>query len=743
MPTYLRRVLYVVLGLVAFVLLLVIGGVVALQFPATQDYVARRAATYLRDKIGTEVRIGKFRTDFRHALNLDGVYIEDQQGDTLLSVGHLGVDIDIWALTKSEIDLRSLELNDGRLALSRTEPDSVNNYDFIVNAFSAPDTAATTPADTTGSGFKYDIGELRLTSIHLTYDDRVEGLDLRTRLGELAVSMDVVDVDQAIYKINNAALRNTSISMVQRKAAPPDTAVAEPLDLTFGLNKATLNNVSLTYKNSPSAQFISTRVGEADITADDIDLINSRVNLNTLKLRNTSFAYAQNENVPVAQRVVNPAEAVRDLNDAVEKASGQEASWVVTLKRSDISGVDVAFDNFDEPRLRTRVPALDYNHLRFTNLTLNLEDLFYSENRTTGRLTQLAGKDQSGFQITSARADIVFDSVQTRLTGLDLITPHTRLRQTLGMRYKSLAALSDTRQLPNLGLEGDFRDVRIGFRDILYLAPDLATTAPFNTGPNQSVLLSGRVSGRVGDLRVQDLDFVGFRNTVVRASGRIRGLPETDQRLYADLNIEQFTTTAADINSLVPKGTIPASIQLPPRLTVAGSFRGRPTALLFDTNLRATTSFGNATANVNLGAGPKGQEPVTASFDVRGFDVGKVLRDPTIGRVTATGRLTGRGGLDPNLLRGQLTANVRSATYNGYTYRGITANVGIDRNRYVVDARSRQDPNLNLDLLATINLRDASTPSYDVQRLNLRGTNLTALGFYSGGDLRVQGDLTA
>ncbi|WP_375437478.1 translocation/assembly module TamB domain-containing protein [uncultured Hymenobacter sp.] len=743
MPTYLRRTLYVVLGLVGFVLLLVIGVVVALQFPSTQDYVARKAATYLQDKIGTEVRIGKFRTDFKHALNLDGVYIEDQKGDTLLSVGHLGVDLDIWALTKSQVNLKSLELNDGRLAISRTEPDSISNYDFIVNAFTAGDTTTTTPADTTGSGFKYDIGDLRLTSIYLTYNDQVDGLNLSTKVGELAVNMDAVDVDQSIYRVDQAALRNTSISMEQSKTAPPDTAVSEPLDLTFGLNKATLNNVSLVYRNTPSAQFISTRVGEADITADNIDLINSRVDLNTLRLRNTSIAYAQNENVPVEKRVVNPAEAVRDINDAVEKATGQEASWVVTLKRSDITGVDVAFDNFDEPRLRTRVPALDYNHLKFTDLTLNLENLSYSENSTTGRITQLAGKDQSGFQITSTKADVVFDSVQTRLTNLDLITPHTRIRQTLGMRYASLDALSDTKQLSNLGIEGDLRDVRIGFRDILYLAPDLAATPPFNTGPNQSVLVSGRVSGRVGDLRIRDLDFVGFRNTEVKASGRIQGLPETDQRLLTDFNIQQFITTSADINSLVPKGTIPPDFQLPPRISVAGTFRGRPTALLFDTDLRATTSFGNVAAKVDLGAGPKGQEPINATFNVQGFDVGKVLRDPTIGRITATGRLSGRGGLDPNLLRGRLVANVRSATYNGYTYRGITANVGIDRNRYVVDARSRQDPNLNLDLLATINLRNANNPSYEVQRLNLRGANLTALGFYTGGDLRVQGDLTA
>lgn len=743
MPTYLRRTLYVILGLVGFVLLLVIGLVVALQFPSTQDFVAQKAANYLQDKIGTEVRIGKFRTDFKHALNLDGVYIEDQKGDTLLSVGHLGVDIDIWALTKSEINVKTVELNNGRLAISRTEPDSINNYDFIVNAFTAGDTTTTTPADTTGAGFKYDIGDLRLTNIHLTYNDQVEGLDLRTKVGELAVNMDAVDVDQSIYKVDQAALRNTSISMVQSKTAPPDTAVSEPLDLTFGLNKALLENVSLTYKNSPSAQFISTRVGEADITADNIDLINSRVDLNTLKLRNTSIAYAQNENVPTEKRLVNPAEAVRDLNEAVEKATGQEANWVVTLKRSDITGVDVAFDNFDEPKLRSRLPALDYNHLKFTDLTLNLENLRYSENSTTGRITQLSGKDQSGFQITSAKADVVFDSVQTRLTNLDLITPHTRIRQTLGMRYASLDALSDTKQLPNLGLEGDFRNVRIGFRDILYLAPDLASTPPFTTGPNQSVLLSGRVSGRVGDMRIQNLEFVGFRNTIVKASGRIRGLPETDRRLYTDLNIQQFTTTEADIRSLVPKGTIPNEYRIPPRITVAGTFKGRPTAMLFDTDLRATTSFGNVAAKVDLGSGPKGQEPINASFNVQGFDVGKVLRDPTIGRITATGRLNGRGGLDPNLLRGQLVANVQSATYNGYTYRGITANVGIDRNRYVIDARSRQDPNLNLDLLATVNLRNANNPSYEVQRLNLRGANLTALGFYTGGDLRVQGDLTA
>ncbi|WP_139925255.1 translocation/assembly module TamB domain-containing protein [Hymenobacter sp. DG01] len=823
MPLYLRRILYALLGLIGLVLLLVAGIFVFLQTNAGQDFAARKAEQYLRDKLQTDVRIAKFRTDLKHVISLDGVYIEDQKGDTLLSVGHLGVDLDLWALTKSQINLKSLELNNGRLAITRTEPDSISNYDFIVNAFASGDTStvATTPADTTGAGFQYNIGDLRLTNVLLTYNDQVDGMNVRTRVGELAVNMDEVNVDGSTYRIDQAALRNTGINIRQTKVPPDTPQDTAALKLEFGLNRAQLENVSLTYRNDPSAQFISTRIGEADVTADNIDLVNSRVALNTLKLRNTSFAYAQNENVPVEQRVVNPAEAVRDLNKSVENATGQEASWVVTLKQSDISGVDVAFDNFNQPRQKTRIQGMDYNHLKFTNLVLNTENLRYSADSTTGRITQLAGQEQSGFAITRAAAQLHYDDHRIQLNDLDLVTPHSHLRRRIGIGYKDLAGIAD--DLPNLQLNGDLRQTRLGFRDVLYITPSLIDTPPFSSGPNQSFLISGLVNGRLGDLRVQNLDFVGFRNTVVRGggriqglpntddrlildlnlgyvrtteadmrsllpagtlpelgidpndpitmsgqirgrisnlalnnitlqglngtrlrtTGRIQGLPNTDRRLYADFNVQEFTSTAADIKGLLPPGTLPAGYSLPPRMSVTGTFRGRPTALVFDTDLRATTSYGNVAAKVNVGEGPVGQEPVRATFSTQSLDLGKFMGDPTIGKITANGTLTGRGGLDPNQLRGQLNARVQQATYNGYTYRGITAKVDIDRNRYVVDASSKDDPNLNLDLLATIDLRNAANPTYTVDRLNLRGANLTALGFYTGGDLRVQGDLTA
>lgn len=731
-----------IFGLIALVLVLVIGVVVFLQFPAGQDFVARRAEGYLRGKLKTEVRLGTFRTDFRHAINFDDVYLADQQRDTLLNVGHLGVSVDIFALLHSQVNIKDVELENGRVRLTRTEPDSVNNYDFIIKAFTDP----TAPVDTTSSSLKYDIGKVHVSNLLFTQNDQVAGSDLRAKIGDLLVKMDEVDVTHSVYKVDNAALRHTFIRMAQTKTAPElaSPAPTKPLALTFGLNKATLEDVGFVYQNDPSAQYINTKIGLADVTAKNIDLAKERIDLDKLTLKNTTFAYAQNKNVPVAQRVINPAEAVRKVNEAAQKAAPTPLQWRVTLGQSDVSGVAVNFDNFNDPKLKSRYPALDYSHLHFTDLVLNTHKLSFTPNLTTVKIDNLAGKDQSGFAITSARANVVYDSTDIKLDSLDLITPHTRLKRSLAIKYKSLGAIAD--DLPNLGLSGDLRNTRLGFRDILYLVPSLATTPPFTTGPNQSVLLSGLVSGRLGDLLVRNFDFVGLRNTTMQARrAHIVGLPNVDGRLYVDLDIQKFSTTRADLLSVLPKGTLPPNISLPPTLALSGTFRGRPTTLAFDTNLKLRSTYGNVAFSGKLGAKQaNGQQPLVGTFAVQNFDAGKLLKDPTIGPITGTGRINATGNLqDPNTLVGKLTANVQSARYNGYTYHGVSTAVGIDRGKYTIAASSHSDPNLDLDLNAVVNLRDAKNPTYQVTSLNLRGVNLTALGFYTGGDLRIQGDLQA
>lgn len=734
-----RWLLWGLLGLLGLIVLVVVGLYFALQVPSVQDWAAQKAAGYLQGKIKTEVRIDKFRTDWKHGVALEGVYLEDQKGDTLLSVGKLAVGVDLWALTKSQINVSNVELTDGTVHIARTLPDSTYNFDYILAAFATGDTTTTTPADSTG-GFKYDIGDAHLARVYLTYNDEVDGMNVRGRVGDLAVSMKEVDVDRSIYRVETASLKNTGISVVQTKV-PPDTP-AEPLTLTFGLDRATLDNVAFNYQNDPSKQYIKTRIGQAQVTADNIDLIRQRIGLNTLVLRNSEISYAQNSTVPVEQRVVNPKETVEKVDSAVTQATGAPTSWRVALKNSDISGVRFAFDNLDEKPQRTRLAAMDYNHLLFDSLALRTRNLVYTENRTTGRIDLLRGREQSGFRVDKAQADVVYDSVQIRLDNLDLITPNTRIRRTLAIGFDSLGALADSRTMGKTRIEANLQNTRLGFRDILYLAPDLITEKPFTSGPNQSVLLSGQVNGRLDNLALNNVEIVGLRGTVVKASGRIQGLPNTDRRLYTDLNIRQLTTTKRDLLDILPAGTIPQDvIELPERATLSGTVKGRPTANDLAVNLNANTSFGGATIAANLRPGPAGKEPIDARFNLRGFNLGRLLKQPDIGAVTGSGTYTGVG-FDPKTMRGQLTAKLTQARYGNYTYQNIDANVGITGQRYDITARSTGDQNAAFNIKGVVDLSNPNAPQYSFGG-SVQGLNLTALGFYSGGQLSLKGDLDA
>ena len=67
-------------------------------------------------------------------MNLEGVIIEDQQNDTLLSAGKMQVRVTDWFFFKDRVVLHYIELGDAVIHLNRT--DSVWNYQYIVDYFS-------------------------------------------------------------------------------------------------------------------------------------------------------------------------------------------------------------------------------------------------------------------------------------------------------------------------------------------------------------------------------------------------------------------------------------------------------------------------------------------------------------------------------------------------------------------------------------------------------------------------------
>src|SRR5690606_13064334 len=149
------------------------------------------------------------------------------------------------------------------------------------------------------------------------------------------------------------------------------------------------------------------------------------------------------------------------------------------------------------------------------------------------------------------------------------------------------------------------------------------------------------------DLDIQDMQISGFRNTSLRASAKIKGLPDMN-KAHFDVQIAELRTGRNDLLILAPSGTIPDDIHLPENLSLNGSFTGKST--VFNTNLELHSNYGTAKAIASYNAGVTGLEKYSAEMNIVDFDVGRLIRqDSLMGHVSMTATVSGEG-IDPKTM---------------------------------------------------------------------------------------------
>ena len=705
--------------------------VIVLQFPPVQNFLAQKGANFLQNKLNTRVEIAGFTTDFRNSLVLKGVYIEDQQQDTLWYSQRIGVDINLFSLLKSEVNLSSLVLSNATVHIYITMPDSSSNFDFIMDAFASDTTVAAAPADTTTqSAWKINVGTITLEDIFLTMQDEVSGNNIRARIGSFVTEMEEVNLDSSIYRIDQIDLRDSYANIIQTKVPPEQEEESEPLEMEFGLNQVSLANIRLNYENQVVGQRLALRLGESRMRADNIDLAEAQVDLRDFMLHNSDIMYVQEKGTPNDSLAINPQEVAEKIDESVEKEEGQPVNWVVNLDQLDVQGVNLQYDNQNEPR---QAQGMDFNHLKFSNVVVDVRDLFYSLNRTTAAIQQVQLQEQSGFQIQNLTTDLVFDSTHLELANLDLQTGESRIRRYLALRYASLEEIADN--VGDLYINADINNSSIGLQDALYFMPDLQANPSFRSIAGTSLSLNGRVVGPVSDLSIQNLQVSGMQGTVLQGGGTIQGLPDIDQ-LYLNLRINRFATTRTDVQALAPPGSLPPDIRIPPSMSMTGEFRGSLTN--FDASTALATTYGNIEATIAMQPGANGgSETYQGEVQVTNLDLGEIMNQDTVmGQLTMRATVEG-SGLAPEDMQARFEATVQQVEYNKYQYNNILVRGTAEQNVYEAFV-AMSDENLAFALDGHFNLRQEQ-PEYRFT-FDLEGADLQALHFYPD-ELRLQGQV--
>src|SRR5699024_4799758 len=197
--------------------------------------------------------VDKLFVTFSGKVNAEGLYLEDQQGDTLVYSKELEAAIPIWPVIKGEpISINRLEWNGLRVNITREDTVEGFNFQFITEAF-ATDSSATTPDTTQSEPFEIAIGSINFSNFRVNYDDAVSGMEAHLRLGKFYFEGENFDLEKMRFDISEIDLKNTSLSYIQTKPSPPETvedtaATALPF---LSVDNLKLQNVTLHYKSAP------------------------------------------------------------------------------------------------------------------------------------------------------------------------------------------------------------------------------------------------------------------------------------------------------------------------------------------------------------------------------------------------------------------------------------------------------------------------------------------------------------
>jgi hypothetical protein len=148
-----------------WILILIIAFAYAIRLSPVQTYLAQQATAYLSKELNTKIHIDKVSILFIDEVALDGVFILDQQEDTLASIKTIYLSLDDWSLEKNYFKLGKAELDEGIIHINREKNNGDYNYFFISDYFASGKTS------TGKKQPKITLNSLALTNIHVKYDD--------------------------------------------------------------------------------------------------------------------------------------------------------------------------------------------------------------------------------------------------------------------------------------------------------------------------------------------------------------------------------------------------------------------------------------------------------------------------------------------------------------------------------------------------------------------------------------------
>lgn len=165
----------------------------AFRSPACQTWMSQKAANYLSDELKTKVSIEGVNIQFFTSVVLEGIYVEDLHGDTILYAPDFVVNLSNFSYGNKYLKVESITLTNATVKLKKYNGEKGLSFRFIQQYFASSDTT-TSPKDP--SPWKVDLGAIKIENAHFAFidtrwDDVDRGVDYENiRISELFVTLE-------------------------------------------------------------------------------------------------------------------------------------------------------------------------------------------------------------------------------------------------------------------------------------------------------------------------------------------------------------------------------------------------------------------------------------------------------------------------------------------------------------------------------------------------------------------------
>ncbi|MFD1016457.1 translocation/assembly module TamB domain-containing protein [Winogradskyella rapida] len=700
---WLRRTLRILLGFFVFLFLLLLF----IRSPWGQGLIVEKAVDYVSSKTQTKVNLEKLFITFDGDVQLDGLYLEDKKGDTLVYSHSVEANIPLWKMIRGEaVGVESLDWEGLRANIYRKDSLTGYNFQFLIDAFATTDSTAT-KTDTTTATTKLVLGQLNFKSIDLVFDDAVAGITSRFKIGNLKAQMTTTNLEAMVFEASDIALSDSDIKFIQKPIVEDTTSSTTPLP-KLAIESLRLNNVVAYYESQPDRLIADVNIKEFSSQSPDLNLADSDFSLEEITLKNSDIKITTEANFEgLAPQTTSKNTSVTTENSAFE--------W----PRIKLNLGTIDFENntftYNVGEARPSRDVFNPDAIALSNFSLKAQDLILKNQQAALQLQTLRFNEASGLNLKQLAFNLELTDQNLDLDQLDFQLNNNRILGDTHLQYLSLSSLMA--QPEQTQVDVNLPNIRLSLAEIFKFQPQLENNPYIKTLSEQPIEGLIIASGNLAALSLNQVQFNWGSNTKITASGDLKNItdPETLQ-----FNIPEFSAESSkkDISQFVNEADL--GLQFPETLSLTGQAQGQLQELTAKAKLNTTQ--GLATLNGHF----RNSEGIAyeAQVNIDSYKLNELLNNPQLGPLSL--ELNSKGsGTNLNDLDAQIEAKVSKFQFNNYAISNLNLQGELVNGQGNVAANYKDD-NLNaeLDVFTVLD----SIASEATLKLNLIGADLQALG---------------